>query len=199
MPPATCKTSRRRENARSSTSLIFVAGDQEKVQRAVLFPSFVEATLRNVSMLTFSRRRFGPVREEVLFTHAKPLCLDVEDRNLQRAEDRAAKTWRIRVEDSITVAARAVFGTRCRDVSMLTWSVDPRRPGVQPPEPFLRVKWASTGETIPSLALKRFSSEEASRSSVPELFTRRNELVQDRDAGDMWYAFIPPRERPCQS
>ncbi|HVA11880.1 MAG TPA: hypothetical protein VNF99_01395, partial [Stellaceae bacterium] len=29
-------------------------------------------------------------------------------------------------------------------------------------------------------------------------FSRRNELVQDRDAGDMWYTFLPPRERPCQ-
>jgi hypothetical protein len=45
---------------------------------------------------------------------------------------------------------------------------------------------------------KPLSSEEASKSPVPELFTRRNELVQDRDAGDMWYAFLPPRERPCQ-
>ena len=36
------------------------------------------------------------------------------------------------------------------------------------------------------------------KSSGPELFSRRNELVQDRDVGDMWYAFIPPRGRTCR-
>lgn len=30
------------------------------------------------------------------------------------------------------------------------------------------------------------------------IMRRRNELVQDRDVGDMWYAFIPPRGRTCR-
>jgi hypothetical protein len=154
--------------------------------------------LRNVSMLTFVRRSFGPLREEVPFAHPQPLCLDVEDRSLQHAEDSTCKTSRVQAEDSIARAWRTCVGTRFRNVSRLTLLIGPRRPGVQSAEHFPRVKRASTGETIPSLAPKPLSSEEASKSPVPELFTRRNELVQDRDAGDMWYAFLPPRERPCQ-
>ena len=198
MPSPVCKTRRRRENAPSSVPSFFVAGDQEEVQRAALFPSLVEVMLRNVSMLTFVRRRNGPVREEVPVIHPKAICVDVEHSNLQHAEDRASKTWWIRTEDSLTRAVRSCPNSRFRNVSRLIGSIDPRRPDVQPAELFPRAKWAGTGETISSLAPKPLSSEEASRSSVLELFTRRNELVQDRDAGDMWYAFIPPRERPCQ-
>ena len=199
MPSPFCKTSRRSEIAPSSTSPIFVVGNQGKVQRAVLFPSFVVAALRHVSMLTFSRRRMEPVRDEAPAAHPEGICLDVDDRNLQHAEDCACKTWRMRTEDSLTRAVRSCPNSRFRNVGRLTGSIDPRRPLVQPAEPFSRAEWATAGAMIPSLAPKPLSSEEASQSSVPELFTRRNELVQDRDAGDMWYAFIPPRERSCQS
>lgn len=186
MPSPVCKTPHRSEIAPSSTSPIFVVGTQGKVQRAVLFPPFVEAMLRNVSMLTFSRRRIGPVREEVPVTRRKPLCLDVEDRNLQHAEDRACKTWRVQTEDPLARARHSCSNSKVRNVSRLTGSTDPGRPRVQPAELFPRVSWAGTGETISSLAPKPFSSEEASQSSVPELFARRNVLVQDRVAGSRW-------------
>ena len=126
-----CKTPRRRENARSSAPSFSAASNQEKVQRAVLFLPFVEARLRNVSMLTFVRRRNGSVQEEVPVAYPKAICLEVQDHNLQRAEDRACKTWRERGEDAITCARRTLLNTRFRYVSRLTWCIDPGRPRVQ--------------------------------------------------------------------
>ena len=198
MPSPFCKTLHRRAEFPSSVPSFHFDAPLQKVQRAVLFPSFVEATLRNVSMLTSSRRGNEPVREGVLVSHPDVIYLDVEDPNLRHAEDRARRTWRVRVEESITVAGRTCLHTRFRNASRLTWSVGPRHPGVQPAEHFPRVSWASTGETIPSLAPKPLSSKPDSAMSGPDIISRRNELVQDRDAGDMWYAFTPPRERPCQ-
>ena len=199
MSSPVCKTPSRSQNARSPSLSFFVADDQEKVQRAVLFPPLVEVILRNVSMLTFVRRRNGPLREEVPVIHPKAICVDVEHSNLQHAEDCACKTWRMRTEDPLTRAGRSCPNSRFRNVSRLTWLFDPRRPRVQPAEHFLRVEGASLGWKISSLEQRSFSSKPGSAMSGPDIFSRRNELVQDRDAGDMWYAFIPPRERPCQS
>ncbi len=184
MPSPACKTPRRRENARPSVPSFRFVGPLQKVQRAVLFSLFVEATLRNISMLTFVRLRIGPPREEAPAAHLENICADVKNHNLQHAEALACMAWRVRVEDSITVAGLACLDTRFRNVSRLTSSIGPRPPGVQPAEHFPRVKCASVRGPIPSLAPKSLSSEETSRSPVPGLFTRRNELVQDRCVGD---------------
>jgi len=184
MPSPTCKTPHRREIAPSSAASFFVVGNQEKVQRAVLFPSFVVAGLRHVSMLTCVRRRIGPVREEAPVPHPEGIYLDAVDRNLQHAEDRACWTWRVQAQGSITVAGHSFLDTRFRNVSRLTWSIDPRRPGVQPAEPFLRVEGGSLGWKISSLEHSLFSSKPGSAMSGPDIISRRNELVQDRCAGD---------------
>jgi len=193
-----CKTLHRRAGSPSSVPSFRFDASLQKVQRAVLFPPFVEATLRNVSMLTFVRRRFGSAREEDLAAHPEAIGVDVEDSNLQHAEDRACKTWRMRTEDSLVRAVRTCLNTRLCNVSRLTGSIDPRCPCVQTAEHFSS-SGSSLGWKISSHEQRPFSSKPDSAMSGPDIISRRNGLVQDRDAGDMWYAFIPPRERPCQS
>jgi len=109
MPSPVYNTLHRSENAPSSALLFFVVVvGHEKVQHAVLFSSSVEAGLRNVSMLTFVRRRIEPVLEEEPAARPMPLCLDAEDRNLQHAEDCACMTCR-RQTDCLFSCAGCTF------------------------------------------------------------------------------------------
>lgn len=126
-----CKTLHRRAESPSSIQSFHFDVPLQKVQRAVLFSLFVEATLRNVSLLTFVRRRNGPAREEAPAAHPETICAEVENRKFHHAEERTSKTWRVQGEDAITCARRTHLNTRFRYVSRLTWCIDPRRPRVQ--------------------------------------------------------------------
>ena len=120
-----------------------------KVQHSVPFLSFVGAEFRNVSMLTFVRRKKRP----------------------KRAEDFVFRSPRVdRPKPSPCLAAKYF------------------------------VERNKLGRLDHSAALAESISVEATlrKSPGPELFSRRNELVQDRDAGDIWYAFIPSRGRTCR-
>ena len=95
MPSPFCKTLRRSVGAPSSVTPFLVA-NQVKVQRAVLFAHFVETRLGNVSMLTFARPSSGPVPEQAPASRPRPFCFNVENRNLQHAEDRTEASSLIR-------------------------------------------------------------------------------------------------------
>jgi hypothetical protein len=131
MPSPFCKKLHRRAGSPSFVPSFRFDAPLQKVQRAVLFPPFVEARLRNVSMLTFSRRRFGLVRQEVPFTHAKPLCLDAEARNFQHAEDCACMTCRRQTDSLFSCGGYTFLDPRFFHVSRLTWCTGPGRPRVQ--------------------------------------------------------------------
>ena len=130
MPSPFCKTLRRIVGAPSSVTP-FLFAKQVKVQRAVLLPPFVEARLRNVSMLKFARPIRGPLPEPAAASSPTPFCFNVENRNLQHAEDRTCKTWRLRLNGFVLRAWNACLYTPFRDVSRLTSGLNPSRPRVQ--------------------------------------------------------------------